>query len=174
MKKLLSTMTLVLLVCVALTSCSFEAPPEIEEGRFNFSITLDMMGETKIFAGTYVCKYAGYDFNLEGGDFVRTWDSHVEGIEHADEIFNNAVLIYETDDGGEIFLSFGLVAPYMMGEPDFADSEMEPSLFLVYSNEDHTTSEHGGWDEEVEALYGIKVVDYQYDAPIVNSFGRAK
>ena len=170
MKRIFSALILVVMLSLALTSCSVEAPPSIKEGRFNFFVTYEQGGETKTLSGVYVCKFAGYDFTLEGGDFVRTWDSHVEGIEHADEIFNNAVLIYETDDGGEIFLSFGLIAPHMMGEPDFADSVMEPSLFLVYSNEDHTTSEHGGWDEEIEALYGIKVVDYQYDEPIKNSF----
>ena len=171
MKRIFRALILVVMLSLALTSCGVEAPPKIKEGRFNFSVTYEQGGETKTLSGVYVCKYTGYDFTLEGGNLVRSWEGHIEGVEHADEVYNSAVLIYETDDGGEIFLDFGFFATQMMGEPDFADSVAEPSLFLVYSNEDHTSTEIGGGDEEIEELYGIKIVDYQYDAPIKNTFG---
>ena len=170
MKRIFSDLLLVAMLSLALTSCGVEAPPKIKDGRFNFSVTYEQRGEAKTLSGVFVCKYAGYSFVLEGGDFSRSWDGHIEGIERAGEIYNSAVVVYETDDGGEIYLDFNLSAAHMMGEPHLADAVIEPSLFLVYSNEDNTSSTVNDDAEEIEALYGIKIVSYQYDSPIENSF----
>ena len=80
------------------------------------------------------------------------------------------VFVCETDDGGEILLDLALSAAYFMGEPHLEDSVTEPGLYVVYFSEDNLTSEQTSDAEEIEALYGIKIVDYQYDAPIENSF----
>ena len=170
MKRIFTVLILVLTLVFVLTSCGFEASPKIKEGKFNFSVTYEQNGELKTLSGVYVCKYAGRSFTLEGGDFTRDWEGHIEGIEGADEIYNSAVLICTTEDGGEIFLSFGLSAAQMMGEPYLADATIEPSFFLVYPNEDHTSSEYGGGDEEIEERYGLKIISYEYDAPIENTF----
>ncbi len=154
-----------------IASCDFEPAPKIKEGRFNFSVTYEERGETKTVSGVFVCKYAGRSFTLEGADFTRDWEGHIEGIEHAGEIYNSAVLICKTDDGGEIFLDFSLSAAHMMGEPYLADAVIEPSFFLEYSNEDRTSSETSGDAKDIEEVYGLKIVDYQYDAPIENAFG---
>ena len=171
MKRIFAVLILSLILVAMLTSCGIEAPPKIKEGRFHFSVTYEQYGEVKTVSGVYVCEYAGYSFSLEGGKFTRSWEGHVEGIEHADEVYHSTVLICTTDDGGEIFLSFDLGAAHMMGEPYFADVVIEPCFFLVYSNEDHTVSEYSGGAEEIEERYGFKIVDYRYDSPIENSFG---
>ena len=171
MKRKLIALLLALLLMCTLTSCGIEPAPKIKEGRFNFSVTYEHCGETKTISGVYVCKYAGRSFTLEGGNFVREWEGHIEGIEHAEEIYNSAVLICKTDDGGELFLDFSLVASHMMGEPYLADVVIEPCFFHEYSNEDHTSSMSGASAEEIEELFGYKIVDYQYDSPIENSFG---
>ena len=170
MKRKLIALILALLFVATLTSCEFEPAPKIKEGRFNFSVTYEECGETKTVSGVFVCKYAGRSFTLEGGRFTRDWEGHIEGIEHASEIYNSAVLIRKTDDGGEIYLDFSLSAAHMMGEPYLADAVIEPSFFHEYSNEDHTTSEVGVGTEEIYELYGLKIIDYQYDTPIENSF----
>ena len=171
MKRKISLLLLILMLVSMLASCGIDAAPKIKEGRFNFSITYEEWGELKTISGVYVCEFAGREFTLEGGDFSRKWKGHVEGIEHAEEVYNSAVLIRKTDDGGEIFLDFDLTAAHMMGEPFLADAVIEPSFFLVYSNEDNTSSESGGDENDIEELYGLKIVDYKYDAPIQNSFG---
>ena len=171
MKRKLIVLILVLMLVGMLTSCEVEPKPTIKEGRFNFSVTYEHCGETKTLSGVFVCNYAGRSFTLEGGDFVRSWEGHIEGIEHAEEIYNSAVLICTTDDGGEIFLDFSLSAPHMMGEPYFADTVIEPRFFCEYSNEDRTTSESGANSQEIEELYALKIVEYKYDEPIENSFG---
>ena len=171
MKKIFSVLSMILIFTLMLTGCSVEPAPKIKEGRFNFSVTYEEWGETKTVSGVFVCKYAGRSFILEGGRFTRDWEGHVEGIDHADEIYNSAVLIRKTDDGGEIYLDFSLSAAHMMGEPYLADAVIEPGFFHVYSNEDHTSSSAGVDTEEIYELYGLKIIDYQYDAPIENSFG---
>ena len=170
MKEKIIAIVLVLLLVGTLTSCTIEPAPKIKKGRFNFSVTYEHWGETKTISGVYVCKYAGRSFTLEGADFIRAWEGHIEGIEHAGEIYNSAVFICKTDDGGELFLEFALVASHMMGEPHLADMVIEPCFFHVYSNEDHTYSMSGASAEEIEELFGYKIVDYQYDSPIENSF----
>jgi hypothetical protein len=82
------------------------------------------------------------------------------------------VLIRKTDDGGEIFLDFSLSAAHMMGEPHLADAVIEPGFFHEYSNEDRTSSVSGADSQEIEELYGLKIIDYKYDEPIKNSFGK--
>ena len=171
MKTKIIALILALMMLCVFTGCAFEPAPNIKEGRFNFSITYEQWGEAKTISGVFVCKYAGRSFTLEGGDFTRDWEGHIEGIEGADEIYNSAVLICTTEDGGEIFLSFGLSAAQMMGEPYLADMVIEPSFFHVYPNEDNTSSTFGASAEEIEELFGYKIVDYQYDSPIENSFG---
>ena len=59
----------------------------------------------------------------------------------------------------------------MMGEPYLADAVIEPGFFHEYSNEDHTSSMTSDDAEQIEELCGLKIIDYQYDAPIENSFG---
>lgn len=171
MKRKFIALILVLILVGMLTSCGVEPKPNIKEGRFNFSVTYEEWGETKTVSGVFVCKYAGRSFTLEGGDFTRDWEGHIEGIEHAGEIYNSAVLIRTTDDGGEIFLDFSLSAAHMMGEPYLADAVIEPRFFHEYSNEDRTSSESGADSQEIEELYGLKIVEYKYDEPIKNSFG---
>ena len=171
MKRRLMALILVLTLAVALVSCGVDPAPKIKEGRFNFSVTYERWGETKTLSGVFVCNYAGRSFTLDGGGFTRSWEGHIEGIEHAEEIYNSAVLICTTDDGGEIFLDFSLSAAHMMGEPYLADTVIEPRFFHEYSNEDRTSSESGADSQEIEELYGLKIVEYKYDEPIKNSFG---
>ena len=172
MKKLFCILALVLLLCTCLTSCEIEPAPKIKEGKFNFSVTYEERGEAKTVSGVFVCEYAGRSFTLEGGDFRRSWEGHVEGVENLHDTFYATVCVGETDDGGEILLDLGVFAAYFMGEPGFADSVIEPSLYIVHSSEDNLSSESSGTPEEIEELYGLKIIEYHYDAPVENSFGK--
>ena len=170
MKTKIIALILALMMLCIFTGCEVEPAPNIKEGRFNFSVTYEQWGEAKTVSGVFVCEYAGRSFTLEGGNFTRDWEGHFEGIEHAGEVYSTAVLIYKTEDGGEIYLDFGLTAAHMMGEPFLADTVIEPSFFLVYPNEDNTSSQFGD-ENDIEAIYGIKIISYEYDAPIENTFG---
>ena len=146
--------------------------PALQEQEFPFSITYTLDGEQKTVSGVFVCEYVGRSFTLEGGDFTREWKGYVEGVENLHDTYYATVCVGETDDGGEILLSLGVFAAHFMGEPDFADSVIEPSLFIVHSSEDNLSSESSDDPEELEGVYGLKIIDYHYDAPIENSFGK--
>ena len=60
---------------------------------------------------------------------------------------------------------------HMMGEPYLADAVIEPSFFHEYSNEDRTSSQSGADAQEIEELYGLRIIEYKYDEPIKNSYG---
>lgn len=170
MKRIIAILVLAVLLIGALTGCSVEAPPKIKEGRFNFSITYEQWGEAKTVSGVYVCKYEGLSWTLEGGDFTRGWSGHVEGVEGLHDTYYASKCIYNTEDGGEVMLYFGVFAPHFMGEPDFADSVIEPELGVVYTDADNLGASSGGDATEIEELYGIKILDYHYDAPVKNTF----
>ena len=172
MKKLFCILALVLLFSTCLTSCEVEPAPKIKEGRFNFSVTYEEWGEAKTVSGVFVCEYAGRSFTLEGGDFTRDWEGSVEGVENLHDTFFATVRVGETNDGGEILLNLGVFAAHFMGEPDFADSVIEPSLYIAYSSEDNLACETSDDPEVIQGVYGLKIIDYHYDKPIKNSFGK--
>ncbi len=171
MKKIFTVVILILLLSLGLTSCIVEASPKIKEERFDFSVTYEQGGEIKTVSGVFVCEYAGRYWSPEGGNFTRSWSGHVEGVENLDETYYASVSLYTADDGGEVLLNLSLNPAHLMGEPYLADSVMEPSLFVVYSSEDNLSAEQIGDAEEIESLYGVKIIDYQYDEPIKNVFG---
>jgi hypothetical protein len=170
MKRKLIVLFLALVFISTLTSCGVEPAPKIKDGRFNFSITYEQWGETKTISGVFVCEYAGRSWTLEGGNFTRDWSGYVEGVENLDETYYASVSLYTADDGGEVLLDLALSPAHLMGEPHLADAVMEPGIFVVYSSEDNLSSEQISDDEEIESLYGVKIIDYHYDAPIENTF----
>jgi hypothetical protein len=172
MKRIIGILVLAVLLIGVLTSCEIEPAPKIKEGRFNFSVTYEEWGEAKTVSGVFVCEYAGRSFTLEGGDLTREWEGHVEGVENLHDTFYATVCVGKTDDGGEILLSLGVFAAHFMGDPDFADSVIEPSLYIAHSSEDNLSSESSDDPEELEGVYGLKIIDYHYDEPIKNSFGK--
>jgi hypothetical protein len=170
MKKRLLSLLLVVALVFMLTSCGIEPAPTTKNASFNFSVTYEQRGEVKTISGVFVCEFTGYDFTLEGGEFVRTWDGHIEGVENLHDTYYATVSVYEPEDGGEVLLNLGVFAAHFMGEPDFAESVIEPEIFVVYTSEDNLTAESWSDDAKIEDLYGIKIIDYYYDPPIENSF----
>ena len=169
MKRCVSVILLVLVAVGMLAGCDFiEAPPEIKEGRFNFSVTYEERGELKTITGVYVCEYAGLSWTLEGGDFTRGWDGHVEGNDTGEAAHFK---IGTTGDGGDILISLGGSADYFMGDHGMGDDYApEPGVYVEYTDETNTSAEVISDAAQIEELYGIKIVSYEYDEPIKNSF----
>ena len=161
------------LLLLSLCSCGeISDPPKIKEGEFNFSVTYSVNGELTTISGVYVCEYAGLSWSLEGGDFSRSWEGHVEGLEVSSPA---KYLVGTTGDGGNIYIALDLVAAVFMGEPDIGDGEPAcPYLFVEYTDETDETAHSYDGDELIEEQFGIKIVSYEYDEPIVNSYGYFK
>ena len=160
MKRMLSILCSILILVGILTSCGFNVPrPEVKEGRFHISVTYEYNGEIKNASGMYVCEYDGVIwYNVNRDPFVN-WKESFEG-----DIKDGGVLpICNTDDGGEIFISFLLYPEYFMGDPNYAEYTPTVRAELFYDDEQID-------DADVIAEYGVKLLDYKCDEPIENSY----
>lgn len=161
MKKTLCALILVFMILSALTSCSISSVPrpEIKEGRFNISVTYEYNGEIKTVSGVYVCEYDGVVWwNINGDPFVK-WKESFEGdIKDDDTIF-----VCNTNDGGEIFINLFTYPEYFMGDPEA--SRHTPRIYAELWYPDEQIN-----DVERIAEYGVRIIDYEYDDPIENTF----
>lgn len=170
MKRVFSALVLAALVAAMLTGCGLTVPrPEIKEGKFDFSVTYELNGETKTISGVYVCEYNGTDWALDGGSH-RDWKGCIEGGSE-DDCFE----IGTTEDGGVIIISMHLSADYFMGENVTGGLDLpEPELMIQYPYDELGGMQMIREAEIIEQNYGAKIISYEYDAPIENSFGLFK
>ena len=159
MKKISIVVTLLLLLSISLTGCALDVPrPEVKEGRFNISVTYEHDGELKEASAVYICEYKGIAWTLEAQPYVN-WKESFEG----DITDGGVISICNTDDGGEIFISLLLYPEYFMGDPDYAEYTPNVRAELFYDDEQID-------DAEIIAEYGVKLISYECDEPIENSF----
>ena len=159
MKRLLSSLLSVFMLVTFLTGCALNVPrPEVREGRFNISVTYEHDGEVKEASAVYVCEYKGIAWTPEAQPYVN-WKTTFEG-----DITDGAVIpIGNTDDGGEILISFLLCPEYFMGDPEHADHIPTARAEIFYDDKQID-------DVVLIAEYGVKLIGYEYDKPIVNCF----
>lgn len=159
MKKILFSVITLLSVLISLTSCGFDvAIPKIREGRFNLSVTYEYGGELKTVSGVYVCEYDGIVWwTVNEAPYVN-WKTHLEG-----ELNTETISVCTTDDGGEILITLLLYPQYFMGDPEYADFTPIARAEIFYEDREID-------DADVIAEYGVKLIGYEYDEPIQNSF----
>ena len=168
MKRIIAFLILTALLAVMLTGCGAAVPrPEVKEGRFDFSITYEMNGEINTFSAVYVCEYDGSSWTPDGFNFTRDWKAYVEGEYEGDY---NSAIIGKTEDGGDIILLFGVYPEYFMGDSIGDSGVPTPSVYIVYPEDEHGHSSSVAEPKDVEELYGVKIISYEYAAPIENSF----
>ena len=164
MRKILGILLLTLMLVCVLTSCGLTVPrPKIKSEEFDFLVTYEYGGETKTVSGVYVCEYNGMDWALDGG-YYRDWTGYIKGGEIEDFV------AIDTVDGDEIILVLNLTPDYFM---DDYNEEAYGALAPYIMIKDY--SEDGGLriihdPNEVEKLYDARIIDYEYDESIQNSF----
>ena len=166
MKRRLIALFLLLTLVSTLTGCGITVPrPEVEEGEFNFSITYEINGKVDTLSAVYMCEFDGVSWSVEGG-YGRDWKAHTEGDYKGDDY---SAIIGTTEDGGDIVLFFGIYPEYFMNDSTGDRGAPEPSLYISYTLD---VDEYGLVSDplEVEEIYGAKIISYEYDAPIVNTF----
>lgn len=166
MKRRLIALFLLLTLVGTLTGCGITVPrPEVEEGEFNFSITYEINGKVDTLSAVYMCEFDGVSWSVEGG-YGRDWKAHTEGDYEGDDY---SAIIGTTEDGGDIVLFFGIYPEYFMNDSTGDRGAPEPSLYISYTLD---VDEYGLVSDplEVEEIYGAKIISYEYDAPIVNTF----
>ena len=168
MKRKLIALVLILTFVGMLTGCGLQVPrPAIREGEFDFSITYLIDGEEKTFSATYKCEFDGTSWSLEGFDYSRDWADEVDGDYEGDDY---SAVIGKTPDGGDIVLFFGIYPEYFMGDCTADRGAPEPSIYVSYPQD-----ETGAWGliadpDEVEKLFGVKIISSEYDPPVENTF----
>ena len=168
MKRKFVSLVLALMLVSTLASCGLAAPrPEVKEGRFDFSVTYEMNGEVNTFSAVYVCEFDGASWTPDGFNFTRDWETRVESDYEGDD---NCAIIGKTEDGGDIILFFGIYPEYFMGDYTGDMGDPEPSIYIVYPEDEHGGSASVADPKDVEELYGIRIIGYEYDAPVENTF----
>ena len=129
--------------------------PTVTEGEFPFSITYELDGETVTIEDVYRVRY---DRNAGYADTK----SRIYVGEIGDMGEDNTIYTIREDENGRIELHTQFYAEYLMGECD--SSEIFEPLVYYYDTEEQ---EYG--DEETLEAQGVKIIGFEYPAPIENS-----
>ena len=137
------------------------AVPKVKKASFDFSVTYEIDGEEKTYVGVYVCEYDGVLTTFLGNSLE--WKGYLEKEEEID-------LPIQTNEDGVVYINFGFSPKYFMGDPSAADYESPvPNLSMMYNDSEpdvlNITS-----DEDVIAGYGVRLIGFEYAAPIENAF----
>jgi hypothetical protein len=176
-KKWLTGMALMVALASTFSACYKAPDPTIKEGRFDFSVTYEVDGEVTTVSSTYVCELAETGWHLDG--WYIHWNEYMEDSELDNRMKETrGYLLLKKIDDGEIYLDLNLSAKYFMADPRFDDNYdtdepivVTPRLFIEYSEAKY--NEIGeAYSEDVAVLegYGVKVIDYEYDATIENTY----
>ena len=146
--------------------------PTIKEGQFNFSVTYEVDGEVTTISSVYVCEFQESGMLMDG--WYITWNAYVEDSEiealFNDESYYGGILI-GTNEYGKVYLDLSLDAGYLMAEPGSGHREYNPSIFIRYNEE--TAEKLNTYEESDPAIlesYGVKLISYECDAPIENTY----
>ena len=162
MKSKLVFLFLLIFIVGTLSSCGLDVPrPEVKSGEFNFSVTYEFNGEIKTVSGVYVCEYEGTDWALDSG-YYRDWDGYIKGDKD-----QKTLKIGTTEDGGVIDIVLSFYPEYFMGDSEWRGVP-EPYLTVTHIENDGVSIQNEA--AFIQENYGAKIISYEYDAPIENSF----
>ena len=164
MKRRFCALILLAVIVFALAGCGLTVErPEVKEGEFNFSVTYEINGETKRISGVYVCEYDGIDRVLDGVDH-REWKGYIK-----DGAIEECIVLSTAEDGGVVELNLHFAPEYFMGEFYGDDDEpFSPSITVRLEDEEGLRFENDA--DFIAEVYGAKIISYEYDRPIENSF----
>ena len=144
--------------------------PSIKEASFDFSVTVEVDGQTETFSSEFVCSLKESGMALDG--WYMSWNESIADSEVVDRLEENrfSILLKTTEDGN-IYLDLNLIAEYFMAEPGCSVDSLAPTVYIVYSEakaeELYTFTEY---DAEVLESYGVKLISYEYAPPIENEY----
>ncbi len=181
MKKLALIFTLIFTL-FGLTACEkgYEDAPMITDGEFPFVVEYELDGEKHIISDTVYCTFDGYDKSngFPFIDYSRTWYASLKSGNEENR------LLIEFPANSESFLTEGQVnvesrvilyygnGGYYLGDPN--DIDRGPCINYVekYRSSEkvsHVISTEMSF-EQLEELFGIKVLKFEFASPIENEF----
>ena len=141
--------------------------PEIKEGEFDFALTYEVDGETKVIEGTYICEFDKVVRALDG--VGRHWNGYIKDHDYFTD--------YEikTTDEGVIKINLDICPEFFMSDPTYEiikspdDPKPEPYIYITSGD---LTSDNPS--EEISFnLYeedDVKIISFEYDQPIENTY----
>jgi len=129
--------------------------PAITYGEFPFRIEYELNGELIVIEDTVICEFDG--FELIGPKKIRSWKRRLAG--GADEV----VLLFNNYNK-KIFCNVKWAGYYMGEFGGNIDNERPDVLIEEGSNVRALTA------SELFDLYGIRLINWEFSPPIVNSF----
>ena len=164
MKRIFCIILVVFILTATITGCGLDVPrPEIKSGEFDFSVTYEYCGEIKTVSGVYVCEFDGIDWVLDGG-YHRVWSGYVK-----DGTTEERIRLGVAENGGEVDLELFFDPDRFMG--DYYSEDDEP--FAPYVSVKVVDDEGMYFENDADRifeLYGARVIDYEYEEPIENTF----
>ena len=162
-KLFLSTIILVvailaIVVYSVISSIAFK--PIVTEGKFPFSITYELDGETVTIEDVYKVHYVRNDGYADTKS--RVYAGELESSGKDDTLYT-----IKKNENTRIELWTHFYPDYLMGDTEydyFDDEPFEPRIYYYDANE---TEYH---DEETLAAQGVKLISFEYPTPIENSF----
>ena len=164
MKKIACILLVALMLSFMIVGCAEQLPePEITKGEFDFTVTYEYKGETKTVSGVYVCEYEGTHVSLDGGS-QRDWKGYIKGGQMEDSIY-----LGTAKDGGEIYLELDFYPEFFMGDPRTGGrGASSPWISVTLKNGEGVRFLDDA--ATVYELYGVRIISYDYDEPIQNTF----
>lgn len=144
-----------------------ENPPEpaIKYGEFPFWIEFQLGEEIIVIEDTAICEFIGFE-NLRAAGKKRKWKTYLKsGRERITLLKDNNIELYFSYGTAEFYMgdNFFKNPSVMNYNPKIIDSVIYENGKPTYS----TISSTEAWEK-----YGLKILDWQYSAPIKNSFVR--
>lgn len=148
--------------------------PEITSGEFPFVIEYEFEGETYIVEDTVVCSYEGndpsalvptrsYSYYLKNDSnrLMIEFDANTESLLTEGQINEESRIVWYYGYGG-----------YYLGDPKEADSGPCINYVEIYKSSPkvshHQTTKLT--NEQLEELFGIKIIRFEFSSPIENKF----
>lgn len=165
MKRVVGILFLVFALIAVLASCGLDVPdPEIEKGEFSFSVTYEFEGKVETISGVYVCEYDGASWAIDGGA-NREWIGYIK-----DDTVEDMIKLGTVEGDNEVHLHLNFCPEYFMD--DFVEGYHEvPKPEISVTLNDGEGLSFMNDPQEVEEYCGAKIVSYEYEEPIENSFG---
>ena len=181
MKKIIAVLFAVLIM-LSLSGCEkkYEPAPQITEGEFPFVFEYELNGQRYLIEDTVVCRFDGYDLSNPFPliPYSRMWYASLKSGEEEkrmiiefDENTESALVSGRVNIESRVHLFYGS-GGYYLGDPE--DAHRGPKIRYT---EIYQTGPKGstvtGTDlsyEQLEELFGIKVIRFEFSSPIDNTF----
>jgi hypothetical protein len=151
--------------------------PEITRGEFDFRLEYDLDGERIVIEDTIVALFDGFSADSGSMAWYRTWRLHLASDRRAQHL-----LLRELEDGRRLYYHFG-GAGFYMGEvssllpgvtvtrEDLSGLGIRNSIFYIERGRDTSIGNRRGLTlEELYNDFGIRLISWEHDPPIVNRF----